>query len=105
MIETFKWSLWRSCVVIGLLGLFFLLTLKYYGFTIDDTYISSVYVRNVLEGNGLTFNGMRVEGYSNLLWVLVVTVGCLLSGWAPIEVAKFLGLLFSVLSIVLVLIR
>lgn len=100
MIKTFKWSPWCFCVLVGLLGLFLLLALKYYGFTIDDTYISLVYVRNILEGKGLAFNGMRVEGYSNLLWILVVTGGCLLSGLAPIEVAKFLSLLFSALSMV-----
>jgi len=38
---------------------------------IDDPYISFRYAKNLVEGNGLVFNpGERVEGYSNLTWVL-----------------------------------
>ncbi|MBS1716620.1 MAG: hypothetical protein JSS72_02670 [Armatimonadetes bacterium] len=52
---------------------------------IDDAYISYRYAWNLVHGKGLTFNaGERVEGYSNLLWVLVSAFG-ILSG-APIEV-------------------
>jgi hypothetical protein len=40
----------------------------------DDAYISYRYARNLADGNGLVFNeGERVEGYSNFLYVLVVT--------------------------------
>src|SRR5688572_26967624 len=39
----------------------------------DDAYISYRYARNLAAGSGLTFNpGERVEGYSNLLYVLVL---------------------------------
>ncbi|MGB5680770.1 MAG: hypothetical protein WBM47_02890, partial [Polyangiales bacterium] len=37
----------------------------------DDTLISLRYAERLLEGKGLTWNdGERVEGYSNLAWVL-----------------------------------
>jgi hypothetical protein len=37
----------------------------------DDSFISLRYSQRLLEGKGLTWNdGERVEGYSNLLWVL-----------------------------------
>lgn len=37
-------------------------------FLTDDAFISSRYVRNLVEGHGLVFNrGERVEGYSNFL--------------------------------------
>lgn len=39
----------------------------------DDAYISYRYARSLAEGEGLTFNpGERVEGYSNLLYVLLL---------------------------------
>jgi hypothetical protein len=39
----------------------------------DDAYISYRYARNLAAGDGLTFNtGERVEGYSNLLFVLLL---------------------------------
>ncbi len=45
-------------------------------FEIDDAYISFRYARNLLDGHGLVFNpGDPVEGYSNLLWVLISALG------------------------------
>ncbi len=45
-------------------------------FVIDDAFISFRYARNLLDGHGLVFNpGIPVEGYSNLLWVLLSSVG------------------------------
>ena len=38
----------------------------------DDTFIVLVYAKNLLAGNGLTFNGERVEGFSSALWALHV---------------------------------
>ncbi len=43
---------------------------------IDDAFISYRYARNWVEGNGLVFNpGEYVEGYTNLLWTLLVAGG------------------------------
>src|SRR5262249_53479206 len=46
----------------------------YYWFLTDDAYISFRYARNLADGYGLVFNPgfERVEGYSNLLWVLLL---------------------------------
>jgi hypothetical protein len=53
----------------------------YYRGLIDDAFISFRYARNLAEGQGLVFNpGERVEGYTNLLWVLVLAIGMLLGG-------------------------
>lgn len=41
-------------------------------FVCDDAYISFRYARNLIRGDGLVYNvGEPVEGYSNLLWVLL----------------------------------
>lgn len=41
----------------------------------DDSYISFRFVKNFVQGNGLVFNpGERVEGYTNLLWVLILSI-------------------------------
>jgi hypothetical protein len=43
----------------------------YLPFFTDDAFISLRYARRLLDGHGLTWtDGERVEGYSNLLWVL-----------------------------------
>jgi len=41
----------------------------------DDAYISFRYIQNFTDGNGLVFNiGEKVEGYTNLLWVLLLSL-------------------------------
>src|SRR5262245_45338199 len=40
----------------------------------DDAMTSMQYAKNLAEGNGLVFNvGERVEGYTNFLWVIMMT--------------------------------
>lgn len=58
------------CVIIGIL---FVLQLRHFSpFITDDAYISLRYSQRLLEGHGLTWNDTRpVEGYTNLLWVLI----------------------------------
>jgi len=53
-----------------------LLHASLFDFVIDDAYISLRYAQNLVNGHGLVFNpGQPVEGYSNLLWVLLGAVG------------------------------
>ena len=47
------------------------LALDYLPFFADDAFISLRYARRLVDGHGLTWtDGERVEGYSNLLWIL-----------------------------------
>lgn len=47
----------------------------YQNFYHDDAYISLRYVHNFLDGQGLVWNpGEWVEGYSNFLWVILVSL-------------------------------
>jgi hypothetical protein len=46
---------------------------------LDDAWISYRYARNLVEGEGLVYNpGEYVEGYTNLLWTLLVAGGLVL---------------------------
>jgi len=46
----------------------------FYPFSSDDTFISLRYAQRLLEGHGLTWNeGEWVEGYTNLLWILLTS--------------------------------
>lgn len=48
---------------------------------IDDAYISFQYAKNLATGHGPVFNiGERVEGYTNFLWIVVMTPVWWLSG-------------------------
>lgn len=67
--RAWRWLLWLSAAV------FLLGVLRYAGAQLDDSFISFRYARNLVEGHGLVFNpGERVEGYTNLLFVLLSAV-------------------------------
>src|SRR5690606_24833666 len=71
-------------------------------FTIDDSYISFRYARNLARGLGLVYNpGEAIEGYTNFLWA-VVLAGGIRMGLDPHLVAKVLGAAAALGSLVLV---
>ncbi len=62
---------------------------------VDDAFISFRYVKNLAAGLGLTWNpGTPVEGYTNLLWVLLLTPFSWL-GLDLVRPAVILGTLFQ----------
>ena len=70
---------------------------QYVPFLSDDSLISLRYARRLLDGAGLTWtDGHRVEGYSNLLWILAVAVVGRL-GVDLIDAARLLGVLSTVI--------
>lgn len=73
---TKHWTLALLFVLGGLLGLH---ALNYWPFLSDDALISLRYGRRLATGHGLTWTGTeRVEGYTNLLWVLFAAIAQLL---------------------------
>jgi arabinofuranosyltransferase len=76
--------------------LFLPLALAYWPFKVDDAYISFVYARNLVQGHGLTYNGMVVEGYSNFLWTILIAPWISL-GIDPLVAARILSLLSACL--------
>ncbi|NML57231.1 glycosyltransferase family protein [Chryseobacterium cheonjiense] len=68
----------------------------YYPFLSDDSLISLRYAQRFIEGKGLTWNdGHPVEGYSNLLWILMISLLGKL-GMNLILAARILGIVCSV---------
>lgn len=66
-------------------------------FVQDDAFISFRYVQNFAEGKGLVFNiGEKVEGYTNLLWVLILSVFAFLKMNIQ-TVSQFLSIVFGVM--------
>jgi len=61
--------------------------------TCDDAFISFRYAQNMAVGKGLVYNeGERVEGYSNLSWVLLLAAFIKL-GINPTAVSKVMGVI------------
>ncbi|RLI86247.1 MAG: hypothetical protein DRO76_04225, partial [Candidatus Altiarchaeales archaeon] len=68
-------------------------------FTVDDAYIGIRYARHFVEGSGLVYNiGERVEGYSDFLWIILLSFFGFL-GFNFVSAAHFLGLFSSVLTL------
>ena len=63
--------------VIAVLVLIFVVAAVYAYFIYapcDDTYIYLVYAKNYVAGHGLTFNGMKVQGFTSVLWMFLITL-------------------------------
>jgi arabinofuranosyltransferase len=89
-------------LVAGLLPLFIVLLIVHafyhYPFFIDDTFISLRYAERLLEGKGLTWNdGEYVEGYSNLLWILL-SAAFGYAGYALEAAVRALGITSALLT-------
>jgi arabinofuranosyltransferase len=100
-------SLWSRGVVVhaaflALLAAFVLHALRF-NFLIDDAYITFRYAHNLAEGHGLCFNpgGDHVEGISNLLWALLLSLGDVF-GVEPELLSRVLGFAASLALLVLV---
>ncbi len=82
--------------VISALLILFLFHIKMYFFQCDDAFISYRYADNLAEGHGPVFNpGERVEGYTNFLWVLILSLFSLL-GIQPEIIAPILSIIAAV---------
>lgn len=81
-------------------ALFVPLALAYWPFKIDDAYISFVYAKNLIQGHGLTYNGLIVEGYSNFLWTVLIAP-FIAWGWDPLVVARLISLNCAIVTLFL----
>jgi arabinofuranosyltransferase len=82
-------------------GIFTLHCSNQQGVFVDDAYIFYRYASNAAAGFGLVYNvGERVEGYSSVLWTLILSLGATLS-WDLEVLAPWLGLLLGVATLVL----
>lgn len=85
----------------AVLGVLALHCAHYWPYTSDDALISMRYADRLAHGHGLTYNdGERVEGYTNLLWVLVLAFGARL-GLPPHLGMRVFGFLAACGTIVL----
>jgi len=70
-------------------------------FTQDDAFISYRYAQNFTQGKGLVFNaGERVEGYTNFLWIILLSLFAGL-GLDMIIISKILGIASGCVTLVL----
>ncbi len=89
--------------LIALILIILILHINYFRFICDDAFISFRYAKNFVEGHGLVYNiGERVEGYTNFLWTLLLSLFMRL-GLDVVIVSQVLGALFSAATVLLLL--
>jgi arabinofuranosyltransferase len=95
-------NVWIGLILTGVIVLFLKNALAIQ-FIQDDAFTSLRYVKNFLNGQGLVFNpGEKVEGYTNFLWVIILSAFGLLGKGIQLEnAAQYLSLFFSLVLIVL----
>ncbi len=86
--------------VLGPLTAYTLLTFMLSNWLIDDAGISFVYARNLAAGYGLVSQpGMPpIEGYSNPLWIFLMTPFFLIGLFEPFLTSKVISLIFVMLT-------
>src|ERR1043165_8250552 len=86
------------CITAIIAGTFISWQMRWLG---DDIFITLRYVQNFVEGNGIVYNtGERVEGYTDFLWLLIVSFFAWLKFDAP-SVTLVLGLIFSAATLII----
>lgn len=92
-----EYALLSGCVLI-----IYLPHVLLYNGLIDDAFISFRYARNLAEGLGLVFNpGERVEGYTNPLWVLILSA-LVRVGADPLVWSRIIGVIAGAGTLLLV---
>ncbi|SYZ74081.1 membrane hypothetical protein [Candidatus Zixiibacteriota bacterium] len=79
------------------LVLFFIFVIWFWAYSIDDAFVTFRYAENLVNGYGLVYNpgDAPVEGYSNFLWLLILSL-CYLIGLPTYLSAKVLGIIFFI---------
>ena len=93
------WHPWLASLAI--VGVCFLCFFHIHVLLIDDGFIAHRYAANLVRGFGLVFNqGQRVEGISDLSWVLLMTIPQFL-GWRPELFAISIGVISAIAALVI----
>ncbi len=99
-VDALATATWVGPVAVSLMVLAFLFECLQPPAHLDDAFISYRYAKNLVAGEGLVFNpGERVEGFTNLLWTLLVALGLAL-GVSAKATAAALGFVFGAATLV-----
>lgn len=101
-----KWTKIFPLLLLLLIAALFYSRMNTTQFIQDDSFITLRYVENFLDGKGLVFNdGEKVEGYTNFLWLLLISklkfVSNLLSfDVSLVTITQLLSMIFSFIVLI-----
>lgn len=93
-----KWLLIAALPVVVLV--FFMTASAHFGYTPDDTFIYLQFAKNLIHGNGISFNaGEPSYGFTSPLWMFIIALGGRM-GIDLLLAAKALDLVFASLALI-----
>ena len=93
------YSTYSFIVFLVLIGIYILFCINIWHIQ-DDTFISLRYVKNFVSGNGLVFNpNEKVEGYTNLLWVIILS-GTAILQIDPVSASQYLSVSSGIIAVI-----
>jgi hypothetical protein len=99
-LKTLRWEDWLAILLATAAGgLFASQCVSLGNASVDDAFISFSYSKNLALGNGPVYShGVRVEGYSNFLWMVLVALPLAITrGAAPLAAARIMAAPFVLL--------
>jgi arabinofuranosyltransferase len=86
--------------VAGIIVVFFFNAKTHFSYTTDDTYIYLQFAKNIIAGNGISFNANQpTYGITSPLWLFIISIG----GWLGSDLyqtAKWMDILFACSSLI-----
>jgi hypothetical protein len=84
-----------------IIAVFYFSASSHFGYTPDDTFIYLRFARNLVQGNGMSFNpGTPSYGFTSPLWLFIISLGANL-GVDPFLAAKVIDVVLASLSLLI----
>ena len=99
-VKAMRWPDWLALVLVAAgCGMFIHQCLVLGSRSVDDAFITFSFSKNLALGNGPVYShGVRVEGYSNFLWMVLVALPLVITrGAMPLAAARLMAAPFVVL--------
>jgi hypothetical protein len=96
-----RFGVWA--LLISAIATLWYIGLEYFrGGTVDDSYILYRYAKNLADGHGFRWNiyGEKVQGFTSILWVIVLAAGKEMSGLRVHKIAPYIGLVCSTTTLI-----
>lgn len=76
-VNTELWNKWLLILALPIVvAVFYFSVIAHFGYTPDDTYIYLRFARNLVHGEGISFNpGVPAYGFTSPLWLFIVSLG------------------------------
>jgi arabinofuranosyltransferase len=100
-LNTQFWSKWLLVFALPIIvAVFYFTAVAHFNYSPDDTYIYLRFAKNMIQGNGISFNpGTPTYGFTSPMWLFIISLGGAM-GIDVYMVAKVIDLLFASFALI-----